>query len=340
MTTAIAEYSATDAALADLRTKYGTAVFDVTTTKGMTEAKQARAELRDYRVSLEKCRVDIKAPALERCRQIDSEAKRITAELSALEDPIDDQIKAEEQRKSREKEEAVRLERERVAAINARFDAIKALPAQARGLTSEEVAKLLHQAELIDPESFPADMVAAARYELRGAVAGLDAEHEAALKREADAVELERLRAAAAEVERERARLAEVERQRIADEQAAERARADVERAEQAARDAQSAAQRAAEQARIDQTEAVRLAEERATREAEAREQARREEEAREVERQRRADEARAENARHRAKINRTAAAALENRGLTAEQAKNIITAIALGEVPGVSIRY
>lgn len=340
MTTSIAEYSATDAAIADLRTKYEAVVFDVTNAKGMGEAKKARAELREYRVSLEKCRVEIKAPALERCRQIDSEAKRITAELESLENPIDRQIKDEEQRKAREKEEAERIERERVAAINARFDAIKALPARARGLASVDVAGLIAEAEAIEPESFPADMVAAARYELRGAIAGLQAEHEVALKREADAIELERLRAAAAEVERERARLAEVERQRLADEQAAERAKADIERAKQAALDAQAAAERAAEQARIDQARAVQEAEERATREAESRDKARREQEAREAAEQAERDRIRAESLTHRKKLNNAAACAFLKAGFTDDQAKQIVTLIASGEVPHVSIRY
>ena len=98
----IAEYNETAAAIAVLREKYCT-VFDVTTTKGMEEAKKARAEVKGYRVALEKVRKEIKAPALERSRLIDEEAKRITAELQAIEEPIDQAIKAEEQRKEDEK---------------------------------------------------------------------------------------------------------------------------------------------------------------------------------------------------------------------------------------------
>lgn len=83
----IAEYNQTAAALAELRTRY-VRPYDVSTTAGMTEAKAARAEIRGYRVALEKTRVEIKAPALERTRLIDAEAKRITAELLAIEEPI------------------------------------------------------------------------------------------------------------------------------------------------------------------------------------------------------------------------------------------------------------
>lgn len=94
--TSIAEYSKTAVALAELRERYKGVIFDVTTREGMQTAIKGRAELRSYRVALEKTRVEIKAPALKRAQEIDSEARRITAELLALETPIDDQIKADE----------------------------------------------------------------------------------------------------------------------------------------------------------------------------------------------------------------------------------------------------
>ncbi|MGP8288987.1 DUF1351 domain-containing protein [Vreelandella zhanjiangensis] len=124
----IAEYKPTAAALKKLTDTYGGLVFEVTTTKGMNEAKAARKEVRGYRTALENKRKAIKAPALQRCRDIDDEAKTITAALRQLEDPIDEQIKAEEQRKEREKEEADRIERERVTKIRADIDFIKLSP--------------------------------------------------------------------------------------------------------------------------------------------------------------------------------------------------------------------
>ena len=118
MTTEIVEYSKTEAALADLNARYSAVIFDTSTTKGMQEAVAGRAEIRGYRVDLEKERVRIKAPALERCRLIDTEAKRITAALEALENPIDAAIKAEQQRKENERIEKERLERERILEQN------------------------------------------------------------------------------------------------------------------------------------------------------------------------------------------------------------------------------
>ena len=120
----IAEYSQTAAAMGDLRQKYEKVVFPVETTTGMKDALAGRKELRDIRVGLEKMRQEIKAPALERCRLIDAEAKSITSFILTLEDPIDQQIKAEEKRKEDIKREKERREAERVSAIREKIDAI------------------------------------------------------------------------------------------------------------------------------------------------------------------------------------------------------------------------
>lgn len=114
--TEIVEYSATEAALADLEQKYKGVIFDVSAREGMQTAIKSRAELRGYRVELEKTRVRIKEPSLRHTQLIDSEARRITAALSALEDPIDQQIKSEEKRKEDIRLAAERAEQERIAA--------------------------------------------------------------------------------------------------------------------------------------------------------------------------------------------------------------------------------
>lgn len=129
----VVEYESTASALVTLKEKYGGVIYDVTTAKGMKEAKDARKVVRNYRTSLESKRKEIKAPALQRCRDIDDEAKAITVELRSLEGPIDEQIKAEDQRKQREKEEADRRERERVETIKDGIDAILLTPGQLIG---------------------------------------------------------------------------------------------------------------------------------------------------------------------------------------------------------------
>ena len=117
--TAIAEYRTTAAALALLRAKYA-APFDVTTGQGLAAAKVARAEVRGLRGALEKTRAEIKAPVLAQGQRIDAEAKRITAELLAIEEPIDAAIQAEERRKAEEKAARARAEAARVAGLQAR----------------------------------------------------------------------------------------------------------------------------------------------------------------------------------------------------------------------------
>jgi hypothetical protein len=79
----IQEYSATTAALAELSQKYKGVLYDVTTKEGMVAAKQGRAELRTYRVNLEKTRVTIKEPALRRIQLIvGKEARPCLAQLA------------------------------------------------------------------------------------------------------------------------------------------------------------------------------------------------------------------------------------------------------------------
>jgi chromosome segregation ATPase len=140
----ITEYSKTEAALSGLAAKYKGVVFDVTTKEGMTDAKKSRAEIRTYRIDLEKVRKEIKAPALLKCQQIDTEARRITSELEALENPIDEQIKKEENRVEEEKLAQLRAAQEK---YDAEQRAIK--EAEETRMISERAEIAKQQAELI-----------------------------------------------------------------------------------------------------------------------------------------------------------------------------------------------
>jgi hypothetical protein len=147
VSTTITEYSTTEVALATLRSKYSDIKFAVSTTQGMEEAKKVRAEIKGYRVALEAKRVEIKAPALKQCQFIDSEAKRITAELEKLEDPIDDQITAEVKRKKEAKELLEKTERDRIASIQKRISDINNLPLQAISKSSAELITFISEVE-------------------------------------------------------------------------------------------------------------------------------------------------------------------------------------------------
>ena len=287
MSTQIAEYSPTAAAMAELRQKYEGTVYDVATTAGMAQTIAARREVREVRVNLEKLRKELKAPALERSRLIDAEAKDLTQQLEALEGPIDAQIKAEEQRKAEEKAERERVEREKLAALQARVADIRATAVKCVGETSNDIAGhiiLLTQLEIDDTFGVLQGDAHTAKAETISTLRGM---HTAALAQEDEA---ERLR-----IERE-----ELEAQRKAQEEQAARDRADLARlrAEQEARERQ-----AAEKARIEREaiEAERRKQEAAAAEARAAEEAKRAEEEAAAKAIRDAEEA--ELARQRAEI-------------------------------------
>lgn len=146
----IVEYNATEAALIALRQKYAGVVFDLTTTKGDKEARAARLELATLRTSLEKKRKQFKAPALEFGKKIDSEAARVTTEILALENPIDDQIKADEQRRAREKAERELIAAERAHGFRDRIAVIRAFVGKCQGISAERITNGISMVEMVD----------------------------------------------------------------------------------------------------------------------------------------------------------------------------------------------
>ena len=230
--TEIAEYSPTAAALAELRQKYENAVFEVSTTAGMALAIAARRACREPRIAVEKLRKEIKQPALDRCRLIDSEAKALIDQLEALETRIDAQIKAEEQRKADEKAERERIERERVEALHRRVALIREQPTRYVGKPATEIAAKIAALSGIEIGTDYAELQGDAHAAKAEALKTLQEMHAAALSQEAEA---ERLR-----IEREA-----LEAQRKAQEEQAAKDRAELAklRAEAEARQAAAKAE-------------------------------------------------------------------------------------------------
>lgn len=254
--TPISEYATTALVLADLQKRHKGVVYDVTAPKQMKLAKEARAEIRNYRTSLEKTRVEIKAPALERCRLIDSEAKRITAELVALEEPIDVQIKAEEARAEAEKLARLEAERLRVEAIQRKIDAIRNVPAGLIGKPSAIIAGQLAklEAEVLDEDEF-AEHFVTARDALEAAIARVKQQHADQVAHEAEQRQIKADRDRLEQLEREAAE------RRIADEQRAAAERAEADRLAQIERDRIAAEERlrlAAEQREYAEQERIK----------------------------------------------------------------------------------
>ena len=218
----IVEYNETAAAIAVLRNKYNT-VFDVSTPKGLTAAREARAEIRSYRVSLEKLRVEIKAPALERARLIDTEAKRITVELLAIEVPIDAAIKAEEARKAEERAAKERAEQARTAEIQNRIAAMRSTVTAAFNKPSAFTAELMVKVRAVPVTAVEFSEFLAiaetAKAETLESLAGLLAEqqaHEAEQARiVAEREELARLRAQDEQRQAEQRRIEAEERAKV-----------------------------------------------------------------------------------------------------------------------------
>lgn len=282
MTTQIQEYNATEAALADLRQRMDKAVYEVTTVKGMEAAKKDRAEVRGYRVALEKLRVELKAPALERSRLIDAEAKRITAALEAIENPIDEQIKKEEQRKESERLAKIKAEEDRIANIREMIaelftDKVVTLS----GCDSVAIAKAAAAMGDVEITADYMELHAEAEKAKSDAIAKLgelcraaEAREQEAARLKAEREELDRLRAEdakrVAEQKAEADRLANIERDRLA----AERAEADrvaaVERKRLADERAAFEAEQAAAKAESDRIAAAQKVEREAIEKAKA----------------------------------------------------------------------
>lgn len=238
----IVSYNPTKAALADLTARYKGLVFDVTTTKGMSEAKAAYREINAHSIALENARKKEKQESLEYGRFVDSEAKRIDDQLEAIRLPIKVQIETETKRA--EREEAARVEAERLRILaeqQAAKDAEEKRMAEARA----EIAKA--QAELAKAAAEQARIAAESR-------AKIEAEERAARMKIEEEQRQERLaRQAREEVERmkrqeEEARLKaerdKLEAERRAVEEAKRKEQAEAEAKAKAIRDAQEAEQR------------------------------------------------------------------------------------------------
>lgn len=243
---ALAEYSRVDAGLAELHDKYDAVVYDVTTTAGMKAACEARRTIREPRYRVEEIRKAAKAPLLALGRQVDNEAKRITAALLELETPIDKQIGTEELRRENEKKAREEAERTRVGEIQRRLGKIRALPeAYTSAVDPQRLAEVIGQLEgglTFDYQEFAAEAETARQ----AALVALRQAHIEAMER------LERAAAEQAERDAQAAREA-AERAAVQERERQERERAEAERLERERleRERQDAERRAAEEARL-----------------------------------------------------------------------------------------
>lgn len=219
----VMEYATARQTLDSLEKELEGVVFDVSTAKGLKEAKAARKRVTSLRTTLEANRKKIKGPVLEITRAIDGQASELTARAKKLEDPIDEQIKTEEQRLEREKAEREAAERKRLGAIRERIERIRALPNQHLQSTPEVIEAVMDEL-MADPLEGFDELVREVALVRDEAMGKLYDTLTLAKLREKDQAELEELRRFKAEkVQAEKEKAAK----EAAEKQAAERRQAD-----------------------------------------------------------------------------------------------------------------
>lgn len=327
---AVAVYQPFYAQLAQLERDNKSLVFNYEDPKGNKEARSYVNSLRLTKGALERTRKAAKEESLRIGRAVDSEAKDIERRIEAMIAVHQAEIDKIEGR-----------ERDRIAAIRAKLDALAEIHT---GKTAADYRFHIATLEQVVIDDSWQEFIAEAA---RARDASL-AEHRRLLtereKADAEAAELERLRAeAAARAQKEREEAIAREAETRAKAAAEAKAKAEREAAERRELELKLAAENA-ERRRVE-------AEQRAAREA--KEAAERAEKAKaaavQAEKDRAAAAAAAEaaaaakreaNKAHRARINRAAVDALVEGGLSDEQAKLCVTLIASGKVPAVSISY
>lgn len=242
-------YDVSEAQIAETRAKYAALTAD--TPAGYEDVRLAIAFCRETRVSIEKRRVELKADALAFGRLVDTEAKRWTALLEEIEEPLRLKKSAVDDEKARVKAEA---EAAKVRAIEAELQAKREQEEAERRAAreaeearlAEERARLAEERRLLDAQRAEQEEIARkARAEEEARVADERAkmaaerkEAEAKQRAEREAIEKDRRKVAE---ERERAERTEFERQA--------KIKAEKDAAAKVEREALEAAQR---QARID----------------------------------------------------------------------------------------
>lgn len=232
--TVVAQFEAIRPEIVALAARYDKVAFDVATPKGLAAAKAARLELRESgRFMLQRTEKRLRNDANELKAVVTDEVAALIGVLEPVEEAIDQQIKAEEERRAAAKAEAERIERDRIEKHQEGITKIHRYLTRCNepGMTSERVAAGI--AALMDM-TFPAEEweefavpAASAQCETIEAMRVLQAQ---LLGREQEAARLELQRQeqarVQAELDAERARiaaeLAEVRRQ--AAELAAQRA--------------------------------------------------------------------------------------------------------------------
>jgi len=336
----VVEYGVTDAALAQLKEKFEE-VPDASTKEGYELIKAGLKEISPLRIGIEKKRVKLKAESLAWGKKVDAEAKRITSEITALEDPYKEAKKLQDDKEEREKQEAIEKEQARISGIESKIFNIKSFSDGLLGVKASYIRERLDKLEDLE--------INEANYQefLEPAEIAFKSTHELLTKTHAEREAFETQQAQQAEQQRIMdEKQAELDaKQAVIDAQ--EAAQKQKERDEQIAKEAEERATKAAELKIKQELEAAAQREIELKERAELAERETKEKEQqllRDLESQRKREleeaEAREKDRKHKAAINNAAIDALVAGGMNKTNAKQAVTLIAKRLIPNVAISY
>ena len=269
MNTQITEFTKTEASLATLEGKYSV-VPDATTSDGYAACVEAIRELRPLRTGLDKMRLSLNSDDQARIKFRNTEARRITNRLTALEDPIKAAKVAVDTEKERIEEEALQVEMKRISDITTKIENMGNL---VNMLSPAAPAEQIEQ-RLVSIQSFVVNVeeygeyLEAAHNEQSRVIGLLEAAYTERKEYEASQVEMKRLQAEQAAVA---AKQAEEQAKLDADRKAIEAERAEASRVMREAQEAAEAEKRRIEQAKLDEVKRQREEKEIAEQEEKAR---------------------------------------------------------------------
>lgn len=232
--TDIAEYRPHEEQIVRLETTYAKLVVDCSTSEGLASAKEVRVDIRDVRYALDKTTKTALVPyqqkvkeAQARVNQVKEFGETLKTRVLAIEEPVDEAIKAEEKRIADAKAERERVEAERVEAIRAKITRFSSVAAAYASRSATDVSSVLQNVKdsVILPEEY-GEFEAEGTIARDNAIEQLEALHKAAIDREEAAAKLlaqqkeldelrEKQRIADAEAEELRKQRAEEDRLRL-----------------------------------------------------------------------------------------------------------------------------
>lgn len=319
--------------LAKLKDDNSKAVFDYESPRGNKEARSHIYTLRQTKGALEKARKEAKDAALKYGRLVDSSAKEIKEELDAMIEVHEAPLREIEER-----------EAARVKAINDRIESMNRHREFDPETTAAELAEVLALVESFALDESLEEFKESAAVAKDSAITEIKAKLAARQKYEDEQAELARLR-------KEQEERAQKEKEDAIAREAVEKAKQEAAEAEEKKRIVAECAEQEKEHQRQEEAREQELQMERIRREkveaekraieAEriAKEKAEREQ-AEKLEAERKESERREANKRHHAKINNQAVSGLVKAGLSEQDAKTAVEAIARKQVPNVSISY